>query len=131
MIRSLFFAQTGKLSLELSQDQWASALLEPEGLLWVDFQGNPPDKDEMILRQVFHFHPLAIDDALQESHVPKVDDWSDYLYIVLHAVSFDLNQTPQLDTQELDIFLGKNYLITHHDELIELVGSGLDIDPAR
>jgi magnesium transporter len=121
MIRSLFFAKNGKLVLDLTQEQWAAALLEPEGLLWVDFQGTSPQSDEVIFRQIFHFHPLAVDDALQESHVPKVDDWGDYLYIVLHAVTFDLTDGPNLETQELDIFLGKNYVITHHDELIQAV----------
>jgi Mg2+ and Co2+ transporter CorA len=35
------------------------------------------------------FHPLAVDDALEEAHVPKVDDWEEYLYLALHAVVFD------------------------------------------
>jgi magnesium transporter len=119
MIRSLYFAKNGKLVLDLNQDQWSVTLQEPEGLLWVDFQGTSPDTDEIIFREIFHFHPLAVDDALQESHVPKVDDWEDYLYIVLHAVTFDLTDGPHLDTQELDIFLGSNYVVTHHDEPIQ------------
>ena len=38
-----------------------------------------------LLRDVFRFHPLAVEDALQETHVPKVDDWGDYLYLVFHV----------------------------------------------
>ncbi|MHB0876813.1 MAG: magnesium/cobalt transporter CorA [Anaerolineae bacterium] len=85
------------------------------GLLWVDFEGEPPSVAEPILREVFRFHPLAIDDALQETHVPKVDDWGAYLYLVLHSVIFDPNRGGQLDTLETDIFVGKTFLVTHHD----------------
>ncbi len=121
MIRSLFFAQNGKLTLDLGQDRWQAALSDLEGLLWVDFEGNHPEEDEPLLRDVFHFHPLAIDDALQKSHVPKVDDWQDYLYIVLHSVVFDSQDGPHLETQEVDIFLGKNYVVTHHDQKIQAI----------
>ena len=41
------------------------------------------------LRDVFHFHPLAVEDALQETHVPKVDDWGAYLYIVFRVPRID------------------------------------------
>ena len=39
-----------------------------------------------ILRDTFHFHPLAIEDALEEAHAPKVNDWREYVYLVLHGV---------------------------------------------
>ena len=70
---------------------------------------------EALLRDVFHFHPLAIEDALKETHVPKVDDWGDYLYLVFHSIDFD-PETDDLRLHELDIFLGRNYLVTYHNE---------------
>jgi magnesium transporter len=116
MIRTLYFSSTGELKTDIRVDQFQDVLQDVEGLLWVDFQGNPPEQDEPILREVFHFHPLAIDDALQESHVPKIDDWGDYLYIVFHAVHFETDGGGHLETDELDVFLGQNYMVTHHDE---------------
>ena len=68
-----------------------------------------------LLSGVFGFHPLSIEDALSESHVPKVDDWGSYVYIVLHAVRFDASMD-DVDTNEVDIFLGQNFLVTHHTE---------------
>jgi magnesium transporter len=62
-----------------------------------------------------------VDDAIQETHVPKVDDWGGYLYIVLHAVHFASNESYKLTTRELDIFLGPNYLVTHHEEEMDCV----------
>jgi magnesium transporter len=116
MIRTLYFSPSREVGTDIKIDKLQELLQETEGLLWVDFQGNPPEQDEPILRDIFHFHPLAIDDALQESHVPKIDDWGDYLYIVLHAARFEKDGGGHLETDELDVFLGKNYIVTHHDE---------------
>jgi len=87
----------------------------------VDFVAEPPDICLPIL-QGFGFHPLAIDDALQETHVPKLDDWSDYLYVVLNYMNVARNGD-EWDTtvDELDIFLGANYIVTHHDRPIAAV----------
>lgn len=121
MIRSLYFSKDGQLRTGLEVDEFSPAMREPESVLWVDFEGTPPEMDEPILREKFCFHPLAIDDALQESHVPKVDDWGEYLYVVLHAVVFDSQDGGRVDTLELDVFLGENYMVTHHDLPVEAV----------
>ncbi len=123
MIHSLYRTQDDKLRTELKPDEFATALQDANGLLWVDFCQTPPEEDAPILLQTFGFHPLAVDDALQESHVPKVDDWGQFLYIVSHAVVFDVDAQDgeHLDTLELDVFVGKNYIVTHHDEPIAAV----------
>ncbi len=120
MLRSLYFTQDGKLKTDINQIDMAFALQDQAGLLWVDFEAVPDGDTEPILRKTFGFHPLAIDDALHESHVPKLDDWGQYLYIVLHTVVFDQKEE-DVDTLELDIFIGKNYMVTHHDQPIEAV----------
>jgi magnesium transporter len=53
-----------------------------------------------------------------------VDDWGGYVYVVLHAVIFDTDKEDDkhLDTMEVDIFLGKNYVVTHHDYSIAAIG---------
>ena len=68
------------------------AVQDKAGLLWVDIQGQEEHSDRLLddwLCRTFQFHPLAIEDALKESHIPKVDDWSDYLYIVFHVARID------------------------------------------
>jgi magnesium transporter len=66
------------------------------------------------LLDTFKFHPLAVEDAVHQTHVPKVDDWEKYLYIALIAISFT-SSSGDLETIELDVFLGETYLVTHHD----------------
>jgi magnesium transporter len=114
MIRSLFFQQDGSTIENISPDQFQTFLVQTKGLLWVDFQGESPQVCEPILGQIFKFHPLAIDDALRETHVPKLDDWEDYLYIVLAALTLEPS-SGDVETNELDVFLGQNYIVTHHD----------------
>jgi magnesium transporter len=79
------------------------------------FTSEPPETALPIL-QSFNFHHLAIADALEQTHAPKIDDWGDYLYLVLNYMHL-VKATEPWDTEidELDIFLGRNYVITHHD----------------
>jgi magnesium transporter len=121
MIRALYRNSAGELKGDLMPTEFSAAVNDAGGMLWVDFEAASPQEAEPILREVFGFHPLAIDDALQESHVPKVDDWEDYLYLVLHAIQYDRSGDGRVETRELDVFLGRNYLVTHHDEPISSV----------
>jgi magnesium transporter len=113
MIRSLYRAQDGQIRTSLEPAEFSAALRDSQGLLWVDLVDEPAEVCEPILLGTFGFHPLAVDDALQESHVPKVDDWGAYLYLVLHAVTWNHEGEELLDTVELDVFLGKNYVVTY------------------
>ncbi|MCL6510038.1 MAG: magnesium/cobalt transporter CorA [Anaerolineae bacterium] len=95
---------------------------DPSAVVWVDIY-DPEDENGAhpealhILQDVFGFHPLAVEDALVETHVPKVDDWGSYLYIVMHAVHFEHGKD-YLETRELDIFVGSNYLVTYRTQEI-------------
>jgi magnesium transporter len=120
MIRALFRGATGGFQADLPPGEWRTAIGQADGLLWVDFECEGPEVVEPLLRDVFGFHPLAIDDALRESHVPKIDNWGDYAYAVLHAVTFDAGQVA-LEVHELDVFLGHNYLVTHHTQTLEVL----------
>jgi magnesium transporter len=84
----------------------------PDAHHWIDIE-DPTLKEAAILEDPFHFHPLAIEDCLSEVHHPKVDDYDDYIFFIVHGIRFDA-PTDRFITRELDMFLGRNYLITHH-----------------
>lgn len=121
MVRSLYRSGNGGIRTNLSASEFGAALQDAGGLLWVDLANEPATICEPILRKTFGFHPLAVDDALQESHVPKVDDWGSYLYVVLHAANLDPEGDEPLSTKELDVFLGQNYLVTYQAQAIAAV----------
>jgi magnesium transporter len=121
MLRSLYRTAEGVIQTDLGIEALARAIEQPEALLWLDLDGEPEEVCEPVLREVFGFHPLAIDDALQESHVPKVDDWGGYLLVVLHAAALQKDGNFGLETIELDAFLGANYLVTHQTQPVAAV----------
>ena len=114
MIRSLHFTSQSSLRENLPPADFPAAIRARNSLLWVDFLGEPPETCEPILKQ-FGFHPLSIDDALQETHSPKIDDWGNYIYVVLNYMNLLQNSNWDIEVDEVDIFLGPNYIITHHD----------------
>ncbi len=120
MIRTMYRSGKGGFTTDLPSIHWRVALRDPDGVLWVDFSQEPPEAVEPLLRDVFQFHPLAIDDALRETHVPKIDNWGDYAYAVLHGVAYDSEEI-KLGVRELDVFLGRNYLVTHHKLPLDVV----------
>ncbi|HET9591128.1 MAG TPA: magnesium/cobalt transporter CorA [Anaerolineales bacterium] len=121
MIRSLYYVPGKSIQKDIPPEEFSGLIKNRRSLLWVDFVSEPPETCLPIL-QSFGFHPLAIDDALQETHVPRLDDWGDYLYIVLnymHAIDNGDGWDSHVD--ELDVFLGSNYIVTHHDRPITAV----------
>lgn len=121
MIRLLVRDRSGRVEKDPPLDQLPRLLKRAGGLVWLDFTGEPPEVCEPILLDVFGFHPLAVDDALREVHVPKLDDWGDYLYLAIHAVGYDPAAEEPLTTHEFDAFLGDRHLVTHHDDPIPAV----------
>ena len=133
MIRSVYRENGGALRENVPVEEWPAALNNPDGLLWVDIAGESVAVVEPLMLGVFHFHQLAIDDALRESHVPKIDNWGDYVYAVLHGVSFD-SAGMSLVINEVDIFLGQNFLLTHHRgpaDCVDRLWHSLGKDPRR
>lgn len=118
MIRSLYYKPGHPIRTDIPPAEFPRLIRDRRGTLWVDFIGEPEELAEPILRS-FGFHPLAIDDALQETHTPKVDDWGNYLYIVLSILNYKYeNEMFESEIDELDVFLGSNYVITFHDQLL-------------
>jgi magnesium transporter len=96
-------------------DRVEAAWLDPSSdvVLWVDLAA--PTQDELrILGDVFHFHPLAIEDATSALQYPKTEPYQGFLYLVLHGIDPTPKQT-QFATRDVDFFLGRNFLVTVHD----------------
>lgn len=116
MIHSFCYMPDQEPRTNIPVSEYGSLLSNPKALLWIDFEQEPNESAEAILTGIFRFHPLAVDDALQETHTPKVDDWGEYIYLVLNAMKFSSVDGLELKTCELDVFLGKNFVVTHHDD---------------
>ncbi len=112
-MRSIYREPSGAIRENLTEEGIAQALHDAGGLLWVDLDATKTDQNRHLLLDVFGFHPLAVADALEERHVPKLDDWEQYLYIGLHEAVLQADVDTPLNTHEIDIFVGRNYVVTH------------------
>lgn len=119
MIRSFIFSE-GKLAGRDLELEALRIVRADKGLhLWVDLE-NPTDEEiRQVLEGVFGFHPLAIEDCVTPSSLPKIEDYEDYLFIVTHAVDF--TRTEKFNTTELDLFLGKEFLVTFHRKALRSI----------
>lgn len=89
-----------------------SLISEKDRITWVDMERPAPLEIEL-LDTCFNFHPLTIDDCLSPRHQPKIDNYGEYLFLIVHEVLPDSSER-EFKTGELDIFLGRNYLVTYH-----------------
>ena len=90
---------------------WVSP--DSKATIWVDLAA-PTIEEAAVLRSLFHFHELAIEDALSESHHPKVESYGSFLYVILHGIDFQAARH-RFATHDTDFFVGANYLVTVHD----------------
>jgi magnesium transporter len=85
---------------------------------WVELDAKTPDTDRL-LEDVLKIHSLAVEDTWNDTGLPKVEDFGDYVQIVMHGVreeDRDGRDVP-LALSELDMFVGRNFVLTHaHDE---------------
>jgi magnesium transporter len=86
-------------------------LKDKDALLWIDITG-PQEEDVRLMQEVFHFHPLAIEDTRNQKQRPKAEEFEDHIFIILNPIS-DPSDGDDL-FRELDVFVGKNYLVTVH-----------------
>ena len=92
---------------------------------WVDLD-QPTPEEARILADVFKFHELAVEDAISEIHHPKIESYGEYLYIILHGIDFKAREHC-FRTQDVDFFLGPNYLVTVHPGVSRSIGKVADI----
>lgn len=119
MIRTYLYRGNKHCDFDPPLEEIRKALQQGGGMLWMDFD-KPTEEEFKLLGQFFNFHPLAIEDCVNVRHHPKIDDYDDYLFMIFHAPDLK-SEGDRIKTNELDIFLGKNYVVTHHVEAVASV----------
>ncbi|MBW8781837.1 MAG: magnesium/cobalt transporter CorA [Verrucomicrobia bacterium] len=112
MIHSFIFSDGRLVGRDLEIEALRLVRADKGLVLWVDLEDPTDEEIKTVLTDVFQFHPLAIEDCVTVSPLPKLEDYDDYLFLVMHAVDF--TRTEKFHTTELDLFLGKDYLVTFH-----------------
>src|SRR5690349_4450774 len=102
-------------------DDLPELLKDKTSVIWVDME-QPTSADERVLLDVFNFHPLTVEDCRENRHYPKIEEFHDYIYFIVHGVTADTSPD-RFNTIELDGFLGPNYVITYHHEMFRSINN--------
>jgi magnesium transporter len=85
---------------------------DSSNVVWMDVQDPGPVELSMLLEE-FGFHPLALDDLAKEQQRPKIDEYTGYLFAVTYCVAARPDRK-DIRTVEVDLFIGRNYVVTIH-----------------
>ncbi len=124
MIQSFILSDGKVVGRDLELEALRLVLGDKGLVLWVNLSDPTPDEIKSVLEGVFQFHPLAIEDCVTPSSLPKVEDYESYLFLVMHAVDF--TRTEKFTTTELNLFLGREFLVTFHRTPLKSVAATLD-----
>lgn len=80
---------------------------------WFDL-GPQTEEKQRFLTEVLHVHPLVIEDIWCDRSLPKIEDFDSYLYVLVHGI--ERGSEGDMALLELDILLGKNFVLTHHSK---------------
>lgn len=112
MIQSIVY-RDNKFVADCPPPETLAALRQdPAVMLWVDLAAPTDDEIRLVMQDLFGLHPLTIEDCIQDTPLPKLEEYENYLYIVAHAV--DYSRAEKFTTTELDLILGRNFLVTFH-----------------
>lgn len=112
MMKVMLCSQKKIRSDSVSDTDIKNALKKDDSLVWVELED--PVKEELaLIKDVFNLHPLTVEDCVNTNARPKIDQFPSYMFLILHAAGYNA-ATLKVKTLELNICLGRNFLLTIH-----------------
>jgi magnesium transporter len=112
--QAFYLSPEGELRRDLHEEEIKAAYESKQGMLWVDIT-KTTEEDGQFMERVFRFHHLAVEDCVSSGiHPPKIDDFNDYLFIVVHGINYAV-ESEIVTTAELAIFLGSHFVVSNHN----------------
>jgi len=119
-VRIVYRSGEGNLTWAEDDDVLRQALVDGDGFVWLDLTIRA-EEDASVLRDVFSFHELTIEDCVSPRVDPaRIDDYQDYLFLIVQALTaYDSER--ELVPVEVDFYLGRNYVVSCHREPIAAI----------
>ncbi len=108
MIVNCVAYQEGRRLADIRVEEISDYLARPGCFVWVALK-DPTSEELETMRQEFDLHPLAVEDASHGHQRPKIDEYGESLFAVLHLVEL---HGDEVDVAELSIFVGMNYVLS-------------------
>lgn len=124
MIHSLVYRDHKFAAENPAAETFSALLAEPNVMIWVDLDAATEDEIRKVMQEAFGVHPLTIEDCVQDTPLPKLEEMEGYLYLVMHAV--DYTRAEKFNTTELDLILGRNFLITFHRHPLKPLATAME-----
>ena len=115
------FGRRGRTPAEVAPERTDPRveIVSSPGLRWINIE-RPRALEQRWLEEHFEFHALDLEDVRSRNQRPKVDEYDDYLFIVLHFPRYD-KTVSRLNAAEVDMFVGPDYLITLPNEPLQTI----------
>ncbi len=101
--------QDGQKLADIDRRQISDYLKKPGCFVWVAL-ADPTQEELAEMQEEFDLHELAVEDARHGHQRPKIEEYGDSLFVVLHTVEF--TPTDEIKIGEVDIFVGRNYVLS-------------------
>ena len=112
MLISCVVYQNGRKLAEIAKEDISEYVKRPDCFVWVGLFDPAPDEMDQMAAE-FELHPLAVEDARKGHQRPKIEEYDDCLFVVLHTVESASEEAgAELWTGEVDVFAGANYLLS-------------------
>jgi len=119
----LYYKGNGEVIDNLSPEEIKNVVQSEKDILWLDILN--PEKNELdMIEAAFDLHPLTIEDCINTITRPKIDQFEKYIFIVMHGAALSA-RSQKVKTIELNVCLGKNYIITIHQEPMRGITSAI------
>ncbi len=110
-VRVLSYGPDGLEEREIDDLDALARFVGARPVTWVDVQGLGDAETIRRLGEMFHLHPLALEDVVNTHQRAKVEDYDRYLFVVARM----LTTGDDLDTEQMSLFLGTNFVLTFQE----------------
>lgn len=114
MIRIFAYRAGDTKVIELPGTELKAALADPDLRLWIDVEGRDTESEGCLV-DLMGLHPLVVEDIFNDATLPKIEEFDDYVYVIVHGLDRRAERPDELNTLELDIVLAKNWVLTHRN----------------
>lgn len=126
MIRAFYIQDSELIRLDRIPKEYEEIINRESSPLWIDIL-NPSEVEIMELEKKFKFHHLALEDCMKGGQRPKMEEYDRYFFMVIHEIV--IKPKGIFDIVEVDIFAGKNFVVTFHKSKINAIENLInDID---